>query len=257
MLPGMWRPGHGMPRAGRLLDNDRGRSYRSGRWAGSPRRTDVGPPARDVRRAATMRDYYQVLGVSPNARAEEIRRAYRQLARRYHPDISGDDQASSFREAAEAFAVLRDPGRRGAYDAARALPDVPAASHRQDWLTDEIAIDFPSISSVLDRIRSAFFGPLEVPSPLSAEILLTPREAFLGTVVTLRVPVRGVCPSCGGRGEIWLDLCPSCDGTGEALEPQDVQLEVPAGVRDGAVIRFRVVPRHARVTVVEVRIAIS
>lgn len=204
-----------------------------------------------------MRDYYQVLGVSPNAGSDEIRRAYRQLARRYHPDISGDDQVGSFREATEAFSVLRDPRRRRAFDATKALTRAQETWHRQDWLTDEVAIDFPSIATVLDRIRSAFFGPVEIRSALSADILLTPREAFLGTVVPLRVPVRTVCPACGGRGESWLDLCPTCDGTGEAIDTQDVQLEVPAGVRDGAVIRFHVMPRHAPATVVEARIVIS
>ena len=59
-----------------------------------------------------MRDYYDVLGVSPGAGAEEIKRAYRQLARRYHPDISGDDRAVAFLEASRAYEVLADPTRR-------------------------------------------------------------------------------------------------------------------------------------------------
>jgi len=59
-----------------------------------------------------MRDYYDVLGVSPDAGAAEIKRAYRQLARRYHPDISGEDRASTFLEVSRAYQVLRDPERR-------------------------------------------------------------------------------------------------------------------------------------------------
>jgi len=202
-----------------------------------------------------MRDYYEVLGVSPNARAEEIKRAYRQLARRYHPDISGDDQAGTFRDAAEAHAVLGDLSRRHECDATCAQSASPPA--RDDWSTDEIAIDFPSIDALLDRMRSAFFGPLDGPSPLSAEVVLTPREAFWGTVVPLRVPVRTVCADCGGRGESWLDSCRRCHGTGEAIARCDVRLEVPAGVREGAVFRFGVAPAAAPTTVVEVRIAIA
>lgn len=202
-----------------------------------------------------MRDYYEVLGVSPNARAEEIRRAYRQLARRYHPDISGDDQAGAFRDAAEAYAVLGDAGRRREYDTACARSAFPPP--RDDWSTDEIAIDFPSIDALLDRMRSAFFGPLDVRPPLSAEVVLTPREAFWGAVVPLRVPVRTVCADCGGRGESWLDTCLSCHGTGEAVALCDVRLEVPAGVREGAVFRFGVTPAAAPTTIVEVRVAIA
>ena len=56
-----------------------------------------------------MRDYYDVLGVSPGAGADEIKRAYRQLARRYHPDISGDERGAAFLEVSRAYHVLRDP----------------------------------------------------------------------------------------------------------------------------------------------------
>ena len=59
-----------------------------------------------------MRDYYDVLGVSPDAGADEIKRAYRQLARRYHPDISGDDRGLAFMEVTGAYDVLRDSSRR-------------------------------------------------------------------------------------------------------------------------------------------------
>src|SRR5215207_590475 len=103
-----------------------------------------------------MRDYYEVLGVAPDADAAEIKRAYRQLARRYHPDISGDDRAAaSFREVARAFEVLRHPDRRRTYDATLRESLNPA---RVDWMADEVHIDFPSVSSVLDRMRDSFFG---------------------------------------------------------------------------------------------------
>jgi len=201
-----------------------------------------------------MRDYYQVLGVSPNARADEIKRAYRQLARRYHPDISGDDTSGSFRAAAEAYEVLGHPRRRRQYDAVCASAR-PVAD--DEWRPDEIAIDFPSIDALLDRMRSAFVGPLTPPPALSAEIVLTPHEAFFGAVVPLRVPVRTMCEACGGRGETWLDPCDRCGGSGEAVVSCDVRLDVPAGVRPGTVIRFAVSPGASPTTFVEARIAIA
>jgi len=201
-----------------------------------------------------MRDYYQVLGVSPNARADEIKRAYRQLARRYHPDISGDDTSGTFRAAAEAYEVLGHPRRRHEYDAVCASARLAADD---EWRADEIAIDFPSIDALLDRMRLAFFGPLEPPPALSAEIVLTPHEAFFGTVVPLRVPVRTVCETCGGRGETWLDPCDRCAGSGQAVASCDVRLEVPAGVQPGTVIRFAVSPGASPTTFVEARIAIA
>src|ERR1700722_3714774 len=63
------------------------------------------------------KDYYQVLGVTRNADAEEIKRAYRKLARKYHPDVSDEKNADDrFKEVAEAYEVLRDSDKRAAYD---------------------------------------------------------------------------------------------------------------------------------------------
>ena len=198
-----------------------------------------------------MRDYYDVLGVSPDAGADEIKRAYRQLARRYHPDISGDDRTAVFLEASRAHEVLRDPERRRSYDTRRA--DGPL--ERPEWLSDEISVDFPSVSSLLDRMRDSFFGA--VPSgALSAEVCLTPQEAFWGAVVPLHVPVRGTCTRCGGRGEVWSDWCAACGGGGEVTLMHPVQLRVPAGVREATRFRFSVRSRGAPPTLVEVRITV-
>ena len=188
-----------------------------------------------------MRDYYDVLGVSPDAGADEIRRAYRQLARRYHPDISGEDRATAFLEASRAYEVLRDPGRRQSYDAGLRLHDSRSSSGAADWFSDEIAIDFPSVASVLDSMRHAFFGVVPG-AALSAEIVLSPQDAFLGATVPLDVPLRRTCPTCGGRGEV--------------PTTHEMRLRVPAGVREGARFRFSVMPPGAPHTFVEVRVSI-
>lgn len=199
-----------------------------------------------------MRDYYDVLGVSPDAGADEIKRAYRQLARRYHPDISGDDRGAVFLEVSRAYEVLRDPERRGSYNARLN----PHASGCADWLADEVAIDFPSVASLLDRMRHSFFGD-RAGVALSAEVVLTPEEAFWGALVPLHVPLRRTCPRCDGRGEVWAEWCSTCGGGGEVTLGHELRLRVPAGVREGATFRFSVTPQGAPPTTVEVRIAIS
>lgn len=199
-----------------------------------------------------MRDYYDVLGVAPDAGAAEIKRAYRQLARRYHPDISGDDRGTAFLEVARAYDVLSHPERRRSYDARLARDSSIRGS---DWFADEVAIDFPSVASVLDRMRSSFFGA-SPETNLSAEIVLTPQEAFWGTSVPLDVPLRRTCPRCGGRGETWQEWCAACGGGGEVSARHEMQLRVPAGVREGARFRFTVMPPGAPPTLVEVRVSI-
>ena len=200
-----------------------------------------------------MRDYYDVLGVSPGAGADEIKRAYRQLARRYHPDISGDDRAGAFKELSRAYDVLRDPAQRRRYDATL-MARTPEAGGA--WFADEVAIDFPSVSSVLDRMRDAFFTAGGPPVTLSAEMTLTAREAFAGVTVPFDVPLRRTCPRCGGRGEVWSDWCALCAGVGEVAAAHPVHVHVPPGVREGSTFRFSVTPPGAPSTVVEVRISI-
>ena len=196
-----------------------------------------------------MRDYYDVLGVAPDAGAAEIKRAYRQLAKRYHPDITGEDRAATFREVSRAYDVLRDPARRRTYDAA-----LRQASQGVNWLQDEVAIDFPSVASLLDRMRHSFFGAS--PVELSAEIELTPEEAFWGADIPLDIPLRRTCPDCGGRGEVWEQGCVPCAGDGEVAAPHPLRLRVPAGVREGARFRFSLTPPGAAPTTVEVRISV-
>jgi hypothetical protein len=168
-----------------------------------------------------VRDYYDVLGVSRDAGADEIKRAHRQLTRRYHPDISGDELLVSV----------------------------------TDCLADEVHRDFPSVLNVLDRMRHSFFGD---PSRRGdgPEIVVTPHEAFWGAVVPLDVPVRRTCAGCGGRGEVWNDWCVACGGVGDCDDRQPVRLRVPAGVRDGSRIRFRVAAPGTRPTLIDARINI-
>ena len=70
------------------------------------------------------------------------------------------------------------------------------------------------------------------------------------------VPIRGMCPRCGGRGETWTEPCHGCRGTGESLFHHRVRVSVPRGVAHGARLRFRISSPHAATVRVEVRVAI-
>jgi molecular chaperone DnaJ len=205
-----------------------------------------------------MRTYYQVLGVSENAPADEVRRAYRRLARRHHPDVAGCSGTLPFREVRQAYETLSDEKRRRTYDerlAADRAPMLAQEGYRR-WFADEIAIDFPSVSELVDRIREALLGPDDGPAPLQAEVLLSVQEASSGVTVPLDVPVRSTCQICGGRGETWMEWCWVCGGSGNALSEHRVRVSVPPGVADGARFRFSVAAPYAPPTRVEVRVAV-
>ena len=125
-----------------------------------------------------------------------------------------------------------------------------------DCFADEIAIDFPSVDHVVDRMRDAFLGERVDAGVVSAEVCLSHEDARRGLVVSLDVPIRGLCPLCGGRGETWTEPCGPCCGTGDSLFHHLVRLAVPARVADGARFRFRVSSPDAMPVRVEVRVAI-
>lgn len=125
-----------------------------------------------------------------------------------------------------------------------------------ECFADEIAIDFPSVGNVVDRMRSAFLGERGDADVLRAEVSLSQREAFDGHVVALTVPVRVTCPHCGGRGETWTEPCTLCMGSGESRFHQALRVTVPPRVADGACVRFRLKSPDASQLRVELRVAI-
>ena len=147
----------------------------------------------------------------------------------------------------------RDDGR-----AAKRVLAMPLA-RPNEWFDDEIAIDFPSLHGAVERMRACFVAPAdrEHRRQLSAEIHLSPREAFHGVTVPLDVPIRRMCVSCGGRGEIWSDPCDACDGSGEALGRHPVRLVVPPRVQDGDRFALSVSAPSAPLTHIEVRVVLS
>lgn len=125
-----------------------------------------------------------------------------------------------------------------------------------DCFADEIAIDFPSVDHVVDRMRAAFLGGHVEAGVVAAEVCLSHENAWRGTVVPVLVPIRGLCPLCGGRGGTWAEACGGCRGTGDWLFHHPVRVAVPARVSDGARFRFRVGVGDAAPVRVEVRVAI-
>ena len=129
----------------------------------------------------------------------------------------------------------------------------------REIFADEIAIDFPSVDQLIDRVRDGFLGEPLAPETLTTEVSVSARAAITGTIVSLEIPLRGTCTECGGRGETWAEPCAACRGSGDWFLRHSLRFLVPPGVSDGARFRFRVSStRGAGVSPVsvEVRVAI-
>jgi DnaJ-class molecular chaperone len=150
--------------------------------------------------------------------------------------------------------VRRDAGAEEVRRASRRLSD-------GESFNDDIAIDFPSASRVADRIRASFMQDEAsvTAGQLVAEISLSRDEARQGGDVPLMLPMRRLCPSCGGRGEVWLDACAPCAATGELVTSRRIVVTLPAGTEDGAHFRFALPARPSegsRATSIEIRVAV-
>ena len=171
-------------------------------------------------------DLYTLLGVTRAASAAEIERAYRRLARRYHPGINPGDRAAEdmFRRVQSAFEVLSDLERRREYD--RGASRAPAA-------TGEVAVSFEGFdfSSAAEGPLAATFTELfadvfqdaarEATTPsrgANLEVVATVsfRDAALGGMVPMSIVRQDRCPACGGDGRVPRPpvLCPACEGAG-------------------------------------------
>jgi molecular chaperone DnaJ len=173
-------------------------------------------------------DLYELLGVPPTAGLDEIKRAYRRLARRYHPDINPGDRTAvvRFRAVADAYEVLTDPDRRREYDLLGSAGVVleSAATFGFDGFDFSVHAADGSAASTFgdlfaDVIHDAVSGPAETPTP-GADLYLTVsigfEEAVRGAEKALTVVRRDVCRGCRGRGvqPVAEATCSSCRGAG-------------------------------------------
>jgi hypothetical protein len=147
--------------------------------------------------------------------------------------------------------------RRPLHDETTPLHAAPAPSSHRGVFDDEIAIDFPSIGAVVERMREGFLGDDPSNAEHKSAISLSPRQAFAGATVPLDVPVRHTCRHCGGRGETWAERCAGCSGSGECSRPHQVRVLVPAGVTDGTRFRFLITAPHAVPTRIEVTVLVA
>jgi DnaJ-class molecular chaperone len=193
---------------------------------------------------------YEVLGVPQNATTDDIKKAYRKLAREHHPDKGGDPE--KFKKVQEAYEVLSDPQKRENFDR---------------FGTAEAPPQGPNPNDIFAQMFGGAFGGPRGPvrrADHHHELKITLDDAYRGLTRTFKVTLtrpcfacRKQCPQCNGRGTMHVQMgpmtfnqpCQSCGGQGggstgcrecnfksKKHEPLNLELKIPAGVEDGATL---------------------
>lgn len=178
----------------------------------------------------TQRDYYEILGVGRNASADELKSAYRSLARKYHPDINKEPGAEEhFKEVNEAFAVLNDPDKRAAYDryGHAGVQGMGGAPDFTNIDFSEIFEDFFGFGGFGGAGRSRRPNAPKRGSDLSQAVNLTFSEAFFGVEKEIEITRDEICGTCHGKGAepgTNTSKCAQCDGRGEIRQTRQTFL---------------------------------
>jgi len=226
------------------------------------------------------RDYYEVLGVSKSASADEIKKAYRRLAMKHHPDRNKDDDAAEvrFKEAKEAYEVLKDSEKRAAYDRFGHDGVRGAAGGPGGFGAEGFGDIFGDVFGDIFGGGRRGAGPQVFRgADLGYELRLDLEKAVAGDNITIEVPtqvacdtcngsgakkgsdpvncstcggvgqvrmqqgffsIQQTCPACKGAGTTIADPCNDCHGRGRVRKTRTLAVKVPAGVDDGDRIRL-------------------
>jgi len=196
-----------------------------------------------------MKNYYSILGVTPDSTFAEIKSAYRALARKYHPDINPQG-AQKFKDISEAYETLSDAKKRLQYDTINGFFKSTKTKTTSEKAQDEYKKTTSAQEDVPKKTKEEFskkindiFKAKKKPVPkrgedINEEISITIKDALKGCERTINVLHSSQCPHCKGRKFINGAVCSVCDGTGEKSELRKISVKIPKNIKSGQKLRI-------------------
>ena len=189
------------------------------------------------------RNYYLVLGVGREADLDQIKKAYRQIAKKYHPDITRSESNERFRELQEAYETLADIDKRKQYDSRLKKVEMPLRpAVRRTTAVEDVSAGqrFGRFESLIDEFFEGFLPGSFQAGKIGAarkdlyfEIILSPTEALHGGLFPIQFPVIEHCSACSGYGQRGSLVCRFCDGNGVIQSEREFSLSIPPRTTHG------------------------
>jgi molecular chaperone DnaJ len=195
-------------------------------------------------------NYYVVLGISTGADVQKIKKAYRNVAKKYHPDLTDSrENKEKFLKAKEAYETLTDEKKRRQYDENLSREESvirisrvhDTIKRRTSWWKEMERLFLTTTDDFFEGFVPGFFDLQKSrlnEKDLFYEALLSPQEAYSGGIYPLSVPVIESCPRCNRVGLVNDFYCPNCSGYGRVLSERVISLIIPPRVSHGTQIQL-------------------
>jgi DnaJ-class molecular chaperone len=209
-----------------------------------------------------FKDYYEVLGVKRDVTGDQIRQAYRKLARKHHPDVNPGDRVAEekFKDINEAYEVLSDPEKRKRYDQLGSnWKDGAEFTPPPGW--GRVNVQFDDLGNIFggggfsDFFETLFGGARSASQAehrrgsarsrpdrgqdAEAEMEISLEDAHKGGRHRITLQGSRSCPACGGSGATGGAVCTTCGGAGYTSSPKTIDVNIPAAAREGSVIKLK------------------
>ena len=211
------------------------------------------------------KDYYKILEISEFSTQEEIKTAYRRLARKWHPDIAGntDDVISMFKSINEAYEILSDKSRKTDYDKARKFYNYARSNNTKNTNTESKTTnpnskrenpepevnnkkrgfsfnweEFLSRKHAQNELNKEKKNAPQKGADIHTNVEISVFEAINGTTKVINMLQTQLCPKCGGRKFINGQTCRHCNGKGEVSNYKKFSVKIPAGIKNNSKIRL-------------------
>ncbi|MFN4245601.1 MAG: DnaJ domain-containing protein [Brevinematia bacterium] len=186
-----------------------------------------------MRNNDNFKDYYEILGIEFGSSSEKIKSAFRQLAKKYHPDVSKEDK-KDFKMIIEAYKVLSNPTLKETYDkeylSRKKINSV--TNHNYKNIIDQNRIEYKT--SLVNISRAGFdlskkFSREDILEELGEDLVvyLIDQEIHEGATLTIKLPAKAVCNVCYGSNR----NCYRCDGTGYMTVMEEIKIQIPPNTK--------------------------